>query len=303
MLTIKDSFPDLIIPVYFRLKESSDEWRLWHQDYEAGVNSIFDDKYVASRISEGRGKYDQVNIKSAFGKDDDVIIRTYKRGGLSALVLPDVFSDARRPLEELIITERGRQKGAPLPEILGLQIKWLTPLFYRARIIIKIIPETKTLEEFILALSEENDRQKLYQQKTALVASVAAALKALHSAGICHRDLNIRNILVKPAGLDFTTYIIDLDKSIYQTTPKQLSMDEKTGNLIRLNRSLEKMLFKTGQSFKSVISHADRLRLFELYFRDAGLTRAQKQIVINKCLKEAGFHKWWWKLIYPHLFI
>ncbi|MEW6026671.1 MAG: lipopolysaccharide kinase InaA family protein [Planctomycetota bacterium] len=311
MLTIKDSLPDLVIPPYFRIRESADEWRLCHQDYKADIDSIFDDRYTASRTSEGRDRYALVRIKSASGAEGEAIVRTYKRGGLSGLVLPDIFTDARRPLEELVITEQGRAKGVALPEVLGLQIKWLMPLFYRAKIIIKIIPQAVTLDDFIRALSKEGNSQKLYQQKTALINSIASALKTFHNAGICHRDLNVRNILIQskpglPAEASaqagdaaLKTYIIDLDKSICRPDSAGLSLDERVNNLIRLNRSLDKLLFKTGLPLKGAINRTDRLRLFETYFQNDGLTKAQKRIFIIRCLKEAGLHKWWWKLIYP----
>ncbi|MBI5779439.1 MAG: hypothetical protein HZA49_08290 [Planctomycetes bacterium] len=306
MLTIKDSFPDVIIPAYFKVKESAGEWRIIHSEYESAIDSLFSvgGNTPGAGTVQGRGDYPVVKIKSSTGKEDEGVIRVYRRGGLAGLVLPDIFNNARRQLNELVLTEMGRMNGVPLPEIMGLQIKWVLPFFYRARIVVKKVSDAVTLEETLSFLAKEGDnRKELYTKKINLIASLVKAIRQLHNAGIYHRDLNIRNILVKRGGLDFTSYIIDLDKSAYELGSKGLSLDKRIDNLIRLNRSLDKMLFKTGQSFRSVISHTDRLRLFESYFRDAGLTQAQKQIIINKCLKEAGLHKWWWKLIYPRLFI
>jgi len=319
MLTIKDSFPDLVLPAYFKVKESAGEWRIIHVDYEQAINSLLDNEHGAANAGracpdgfakvgpewvQGRGDYPVATIKSSAGKETEVIIRVYRRGGLAGLVLPDIFNDSKRPLNELVLTEKGRANGAPLPEILGLQIKWVLPFFCRARIVVKKIPDTMTLEEIIFSLAKEGRNHKeLYRKKTNLIASLVKAIRQLHNAGINHRDLNIRNILIKRLNLDFTGYIIDLDKSSNESGPKGLGLDKRIDNLIRLNRSLDKMLFKTGSSLKGVISHTDRLRLFEAYFQGEGLNRAQKQVIINKCLQQAGLHKWWWKLIYPHLFV
>ncbi|MEK7309562.1 MAG: lipopolysaccharide kinase InaA family protein [Planctomycetota bacterium] len=358
MLTINDSYPDLVIPAYFRVKESAGEWRIIHVDYESAIDSLLDEGHGTAnsetacpdgangtRRVQGRGDYPVARIKSSTGKESEVIVRVYRRGGLAGLVLPDIFNDARRPLNELVLTEKGRAGGVPLPEILGLQIKWVLPFFYRAKIVVKKIPDAVTLEETIFSLAKENEHRQdsfmlsqkchceersdeailpvreteiaplpsiarndrmgpvLYLKKINLIASLVKAIRQLHNAGMNHRDLNIRNILIKQSGIDFTAYIIDLDKSAYELSKTGLSLDKRIDNLIRLNRSLDKMLFKTGSSLKVVISHTDRLRLFELYFQGEGSNRAQKQVIINKCLQQAGLHKWWWKLIYPRLFI
>lgn len=306
MLTIKDSFPDLVIPDYFRVKESAGEWRIIHADYEQPIDSLFNGGYnsVNTKTVQGRGDYPVANIKSSDGKEIEVVVRGYRRGGLAGLVLPDIFNDARRPVNELALTEKGRASGVPLPEIIGLQLKWVLPFFYRAKIVVKKIAETVTLEEMLFSLVKEaGNRKELYIKKTNLIASLVKAIRQLHNAGINHRDLNIRNILIKRAGLDFTAYIIDLDKSSCEFSAKGLALDKRIDNLIRLNRSLDKMLFKTGLSPKAVISHTDRLRLFEAYFQGEGLSQAQKQVIINKCLQQTGIHKWWWKLIYPRFFV
>jgi len=303
MLTVKDVFPDLVIPIYYNVKESAGEWRIIHSDYEQPIEALFSGGYNTSNGNtvKGRGDYPMVKVRSSTGKEDEVIVRSYRRGGLAGLVLPDIFNDARRPLDELVITEMGRAMGVPLPEILGIQIKWVLPFFCRAKIAVKKIPDTVTLEETIFSLAKKNAhcQDALYRKKSNLIASLVKAITQLHNAGIYHRDLNIRNILIKQSNLDFTAYIIDLDKSFYESSAKGLAFDKRADNLIRLNRSLDKMLFRVGASLRTVISKTDRLRILESYFSGEGLTRVQKRVVINKCLRQVGLHKWWWKLIYP----
>jgi 3-deoxy-D-manno-octulosonic acid kinase len=302
MLTIKDSFPDLVIPDCFKVAESAREWRIIRADCEAAVDYLFSARYntADSGTVRGRGSYPVARIKTSAGKEIEVIIRAYRRGGLAGLVLPDMFTDARRPLEELALTEKGRVDGVALPEIIGLQMKWVAPFFYRARIAVKKIPDTITLNETLLSFAKEGGNHKeLYAKKRSLIAALVKSVRQLHNAGINHRDLNIRNILIKRAGLDFTAYIIDLDKSACEPGPKGLGFDKRIDNLIRLNRSLSKMLFKSGLLFKEVLSQTDRRRFLESYLQGEGITRERKRAIINACLRRIGLHKWWWQLIYP----
>lgn len=346
MLELKNIYPDLIIPSYFHINESHKEWRIIHHDYESGVNSLFDGKIdtppapmgearpfgrqLATTV-KGRGEYIVAHIKSSSGQNEEVIMKTYKRGGLTALFLPDIFSDARRPLNELVLTEKARVNGASVSEILGLQIKWITPFLFRAKIIFKKIPDAITLDDFILFLLKnykdkysdaerrgDRDAQmrgysepegtaggdaskgkalsELYQKKRNLIESVSQAVGQLHQVGIYHSDLNIRNILIQsPEGRTIKTYIIDLDKSAYE---QPLSFDKRVDNLIRLNRSLEKMIFKfKSLNINNIITYTDRFLLLETYFNGLSLGgKDQKRLVISRCLRHARLHKWWWRL-------
>ncbi|MFH0888257.1 MAG: lipopolysaccharide kinase InaA family protein [Planctomycetota bacterium] len=312
MLELKNIYPDLIIPSYFHINESHKEWRIIHHDYESGVNSLFDGKIdvpsapmgearpfgrqLATTV-KGRGEYIVAHIKSASGQNEEVIMKTYKRGGLTALFLPDIFNDARRPLNELVLTEKARVNGVSVSEILGIQIKWITPFLFRAKIISKKIPDTITLEDFILFLLKnyKDKYSELYQKKKNLIESISRAIGQLHQVGIYHSDLNIRNILIQSPEGTIKTYIIDLDKSYYE---QPLSFDKRVDNLIRLNRSLEKMIFKfKSLNINNIVTYTDRLLLLETCFNELSLGgKDQKRSVTSRCLRHTRLHKWWWRL-------
>ena len=312
MLELKNIYPDLIIPSYFHINESHKEWRIIHHDYESGVNSLFDGeidtppapmgevrpfgRQLATTV-KGRGEYIVAHIKSSSGQNEEIIMKTYKRGGLTALFLPDIFNDARRPLNELVLTEKARVSGVSVSEILGIQIKWITPFLFRAKIISKKIPDTMTLEDFILFLLKnyKDKYSELYQKKRNLIKSVSQAIGQLHQVGIYHSDLNIRNILIQSPEGTIKTYIIDLDKSAYE---QPLSFNKRVDNLIRLNRSLEKMIFKfKSLNINNIVTYTDRFLLLETYFNGLALGgKDQKRLVISSCLRHTRLHKWWWRL-------
>lgn len=87
-------------------------------------------------------------------------------------------------------------------------------------------------------------------------------VRRLHDAGILHRDLNIRNILV--SGQD--VYVIDLDGA---RTPRVMTFAHRFSNLSRLDRSYLKVLGDRGP-----LSHAQRLQLLDVYCsKDADMRR------------------------------
>ncbi|MFH1230253.1 MAG: lipopolysaccharide kinase InaA family protein [Planctomycetota bacterium] len=307
MLELKNIYPDLVIPPYFHTNESSKEWRIIHQDYESGVNSLFDGEIDTSQVVttvKGRGRYIVAHIKSPAGKNEEVIMKTYKRGGLTALFLPDIFNDVMRPLNELVLTEKARTNDIAVPEILGIQIRWITLFLFRAKIIFKKIPDTMTLEDFIMFLlrNYKDKHSELYQKKRNLIKSISQTIGQLHQIGIYHNDLNIRNILVQilqTTNSPLRTYIIDLDKSTYESRCSSgLPLNKRVDNLIRLNRSLEKMIVKFKSfNINSIITHTDRLLLFKTCLNESSLGgKDQKRLIINKCFRHTRLHKWWWKL-------
>jgi serine/threonine protein kinase len=82
----------------------------------------------------------------------------------------------------------------------------------------------------------------------------------MHSKGIYHSDLHLKNILIsyKDSTSAKKIYIIDFDKAILKAT---LSPREKINNLLRFNRSLEKYKLQGG-----LINRTDQCRLLKEYF-------------------------------------
>jgi serine/threonine protein kinase len=61
----------------------------------------------------------------------------------------------------------------------------------------------------------------------------------MHRCGIIHRDLNLKNILVRSEGGTARGYIIDFDKS--RLSPAEVPPPHAQNNLERLKRSINKL--------------------------------------------------------------
>jgi tRNA A-37 threonylcarbamoyl transferase component Bud32 len=82
----------------------------------------------------------------------------------------------------------------------------------------------------------------------------------MHSEGIYHSDLHIKNILIKQKdSAKPQIYIIDFDKTDIKDT---LTPKQKAKNLLRFNRSIEKYRLKGG-----TITRTDQLRFLKEYFK------------------------------------
>ena len=83
----------------------------------------------------------------------------------------------------------------------------------------------------------------------------------MHSEGIYHKDLHLKNILIgKRDDRLSEIYIIDFDKTDIK---EKLTPKEKVKNLLRFNRSIEKYKLKGGP-----ITRADQMRFFKEYFNN-----------------------------------
>ncbi|MDI6733374.1 MAG: lipopolysaccharide kinase InaA family protein, partial [Planctomycetota bacterium] len=164
-------------------------------------------------------------------------------------------------------------------------------------------------------------RMVLYQYKKKIISSVSNAIRTFHNAGLYHNDLHIRNILIQavsqgikslyfppyggikgdltcPArgetGVEFRAYIIDLDKTTHH---QSLSFDKRVNNLIRLNRSIDKLSFRfKSLNINNIITASDRLTLLKEYFLGEQLPKTQKADIINRCARHSRLHKLWWTL-------
>ncbi|MBI4712734.1 MAG: hypothetical protein HY762_05470 [Planctomycetes bacterium] len=262
------------IPANFEVIQQQNCTCVIRQDYKDKI-----DRLLApgdARTIKGRAEHPVIRLDT----DTFVIIRRYKRGGLAGLVLPDIFLGSGRAGQELVVTEKARAAGAPVPEALGIVIKPVFGYLCRIYIITRQITGATTLYETLLSLKNITDSALLLSQKTKLIKAVSQAVFKLHNAGVWHADLQLRNILINGN----TAYLIDFDKAKYY---KQLSLAQKVGNLIRINRSLLKLkLFG--------VTATDKIRFLKEYF-GGEWPSAPKENIIKDCIRNANLHQWWWR--------
>jgi tRNA A-37 threonylcarbamoyl transferase component Bud32 len=153
---------------------------------------------------KGRGKLRSLALRTG----DTALIRPYRHGGLLRHLTRGVFVTwPPRPFRELAITEEVRRRGIPTVEVYAACVKRIWGPFYRGWLVTRKLPEGQDLWTAIQGdFARETGAEKLFK-------AVATSLRGLHREGVYHRDLNLKNILVRRESDEVRGYIIDLDKA------------------------------------------------------------------------------------------
>ncbi|MDK8466027.1 3-deoxy-D-manno-octulosonic acid kinase [Marinobacter sp. SS13-12] len=174
--------------------------------------------------------------------EDKLVLREYRRGGLMAKVSRSSYGytceSEVRSFAEFRLLNQLVSLGLPVPRPVAAWYRKLSPIRYKAAIIIEQLVGTTPLAELLQTM----DRQAW--------ASLGRTVRKFHDAGVLHADLNCFNILVR--GVEF--FLIDFDKGAIK--PASSTSGWKDQNLSRLHRSLvkvsggESLLLRQGwQSF------------------------------------------------------
>lgn len=180
---------------------------------------------------QGRGRLRTLRL----GNRDTALVRCYRHGGLFRHLLGDsFFTWPPRPFRELAITEEVRRRGVPTVEVYAACVKRTWGPFYRGWLVTRHLAESRDLWEamrdgFILNIGIRK-----------VLAAVAISLRGLHRQGVYHRDLNLKNILVRrESDQQVMAYIIDFDKAVLFLGEVPKTLVQK--NLYRLLRSANKL--------------------------------------------------------------
>lgn len=158
--------------------------------------------------------------------EQKILLRHYYRGGLVGKFNKDRFLRQpvvqSRAMREYALLLRLRELGLPVPEPVAASVSNAGFAFYRADIIVRIIPNATDIFQLLRqhALTEA-EWQTLGQ-----------VIRRLHQAGVYHSDLNCHNLLLDKQG---QAWIVDFDKCGFRA-PGEWQDD----NLNRLLRSLRK---------------------------------------------------------------
>ena len=207
---------------------------------------------------EGRGLLPTVPIKESNG--EIMVAKQSLRGGLLRLVNRDLFWQGNRPFREMIANALILSKGIKTTEILAAaKLKVWGPL-YRTFLFSKEISESKDLSVLFNGLRPKSPQERL-KKKNQVLKAIARSIFAMHSQGIYHADLHLKNILIRQNDVsdEPEVYIIDFDKARLK---ERLSPKEKIDNLLRFNRSLEKYKFQGG-----IITRTDQVRILKEYVK------------------------------------
>ncbi|MFN3531553.1 MAG: lipopolysaccharide kinase InaA family protein [Candidatus Brocadia sp.] len=232
-------------PTSFSIVKRGDTTFFVKEGYKDAILSMSLDKNFP-RI----GKKDDTNRKFGRGiclsvpatknSTERFVVRNYRHGGLLGKLFGGVFYDGNRPLNEVFLNEIAARKGVPSAEVIAIAKRKLWCVFYKADFISKEIPGAVDLVQFL----KESSPALIQKSKKSIIFALVRLIRNMHDAGIFHADLHLKNILLKgDTNGEFQAYIIDLDKSVVL---KELNIEHRIKNLLRLDRSLEKLRWLSG---------------------------------------------------------
>jgi len=164
------------------------------------------------------------------GRSERLHLRPVLHGGALAGLWGDRLLGLRRPSEELRTNARLRARGAPVPRPVLVAGHRRGGPFWRAAL--ATLHEENSLDG-VAFLGSEPQPERLLRA----CAAAGSAVRALHDAGGRHRDLHVKNVLVREAGSETQALLIDLDRA--RLVP-ELRPRARMAEIMRLYRSLVK---------------------------------------------------------------
>jgi 3-deoxy-D-manno-octulosonic acid kinase len=188
----------------------------------------FDPRYWSSRGElDGAATYGRGTTHFVRSRDRRLVLRHYHRGGVISLLSPDRYlwrgEEQTRPFVEWSITYRLHRAGLPVPAPLAARYV-REGRTYRGDLITERLATVGSLAECLGygALS------------IVTWISIGRCVRRFHDFGVCHADLNARNVLLSEEAV----YLVDFDRCELRRAGLW-----RDANLVRLRRSLEKVTY------------------------------------------------------------
>jgi len=217
------------------------------------------------------------------GSNERMIIKHYEHGGLLRKITRDVFFGNSRPFRELAVLEAASLRGLRVPEVIATRVSRIFGPVYKAEIAYREIPDSANLLEYLNRVNQRPATEKTVLKRQ-IINSLAETIKKMHSSGIYHADLNVRNVLIQNIGKKIQVYLLDFDCSRIK---ESLTLRDRLNNLARFNRSCEK--------WRAPITNTDKLRFFLSYSKGDRLIESNPRKYIRKCSRLHWRHRIYWK--------
>lgn len=280
-------YKNIKIPPSFSLTQEGKTYLLLHDEYKeellhqgiGDLESFFKKNLQATHYLHGRTPHPSVPLQAGMR----MVVRKYSHGGLLRFLNRDLFLLGARSFEELSLTEEIRSSGIPTIQPIGAIHQTAVYPFYRAYLLSLEIPHAKNLIQYFEENGPNLSRENLLRKRKT-IQEAGLLLRRFHQAGFFHNDLQLKNLLV----VEDQVLLIDFDRSYHKT---KLSVREKTKNLLRLNRSVEKW-----KHFGLPISRTDRWRFFLAYAGEDHRIRKAIRKALRTYSINLFFHRMGWGL-------
>jgi len=157
-----------------------------------------------------------------------LVAKALTRGGVLGPLLPDRFVNWRRPWAEALLAEQLSARGCPTPPVVVVRSTAGPGGLHRLELATARVEGAVDLLE---ALRSQADPRPL-------AALAGRTLRKLHDAGLRHRDLQVKNLLVRGDGAPVElAWVIDLDRC---RLGQALGQEPRLASLTRFTRSLVK---------------------------------------------------------------
>ncbi|NLW51429.1 MAG: phosphotransferase [Candidatus Brocadiaceae bacterium] len=213
---------------------------------------------LPGRATRQRGRVTSWRWQPDWAPPEGLAVRLYAHGGLLGPALGTGFLGAGRMLRELRLAIAAHARGVPTAEPVGVRVQCVCGPWVRAHYVSRIVPGA--LDMLSLLRSAPEDAPLSPPERRRLAHAAAAAVAALHEAGIRHGDLSLANLLVQGSMDAPRVFVIDFDKA---SEPGVVSWRARIGNLLRLNRSVLKW-----PAARSALGPRTRLRFLRAYARE-----------------------------------
>jgi 3-deoxy-D-manno-octulosonic acid kinase len=170
-------------------------------------------------------------------------VRHYARGGriVSALLGDRYLKLGRiRPYHETAASEAARGRGISTPRVMAAAY-YPSGLFYRADLVTEFIPDSVDLVQTLFDSRRKGPGGAA--ERADALRSAGSLLRSMAEAGIHHRDMNARNVLLEWRGATPTAHLLDLDRCEVESAGASSSLGAMHQ---RLRRSIRKWESRTG---------------------------------------------------------
>ena len=193
-------------------------------------------------VMHGRGPVRAIPGPDGRGR---VAIRRYLRGGMVSKFARDAYLRVGyfRPVLEMYASAVARERGVPTPRVVAA-LAYPGTLTYRGEIASEYVPDSDDLAGILFHDRWPGaDRPAGIEERHAMLFEAGRSVALLAAAGIHHRDLNAKNLLVQHTADGPHTFVLDFDRARLRPGPIAPGV-----MAARLERSLRKFEADTGRA-------------------------------------------------------